>query len=124
MNNALMVDTLGKLLGYHTRIKELHWTVVPNLGLHKQIDEFDSDLLEFTDEIAEDAQCMFGLVVPGEINPILPEETDFGSLLRGIRILLAGLKDQMTDKCWTGIVNCIDEFWHIVNKNLYLNGTN
>lgn len=122
MNNALMIDTLGKLLGYHIRVRELHWFVIPNYGLHKQLDDFDSDILEFIDEIAEDAQCMFGKVQPGEITPILPEETEFGPLLRGIRTLLANLKDQMTDKCWTGIVNCIDDFWHTVNKNIYLNG--
>lgn len=122
MNNALMVNTLSRLFGYHIRVRELHWTVVPDHGLHKQLDDFDSDILEFIDEIAEDAQCMFGKVVPGEITPILPEETDFNSLLRGIRTLLASLKDQMTDKCWTGIVNCIDDFWHTLNKNLYLLG--
>lgn len=117
-----MTDTLGKLLGYHIRVRELHWFVIPNHGLHKQLDDFDSDILEFIDEIAEDAQCMFGKVQPGEITPILPEETEFGPLLRGIRTLLANLKDQMIDKCWTGIVNCIDDFWHTVNKNIYLNG--
>ncbi len=122
MNNALMTDTLGKLLGYHIRVRELHWFVIPNHGLHKQLDDFDSDILEFIDEIAEDAQCMFGKVSPGEITPVLPEEVEFGPLLRGIRTLLANLKDQMTDKCWTGIVNCIDDFWHTVNKNIYLNG--
>ena len=122
MNNALMVDTLGKFLGYHIRVRELHWFVVPDHGLHKQLDDFDSDILEFVDEIAEDAQCMFGKISPGEITPILPEETEFGPLLRGMRAFMANLKDQMTDKCWTGIINCIDEFWHIVNKNIYLLG--
>ena len=122
MNNSLMVDTLGKLLGYHIRVRELHWFVIPDMNLHKQLEDFDSDLYKFIDEITEDTQCMFGKITPGEITPILPEETDFRAVLRGIRVLLASLKDQMTDKCWTGVISNIDGFWHIVNKNLYLLG--
>lgn len=122
MNNKLMIDSLNKLMGFHIRVRELHWAVIPNHGLHKIIDDFDSDLLEFIDEIAEDAQSMFGRVNPGELTPQLPGETEFGPLLRSIRVLLAVLKDEMKDKCWTGVINCVDEFWHTVNKNLYLNG--
>ena len=124
MSNTLMIDTLNKLFGFHIRTRELHWFVVPDHGLHKQIEDFDSDLYEFIDEIAEDAQCMFGKINPGEITPELPGSTDFHSMLRDLRVLLATLKDDLQDKCWTGIVNCIDDFWHTVNKNLYLIGKN
>ncbi len=122
MENTLILDTLNKLMGYHIRTREFHWEAVPNHGLHTQIEDFDSDLYEFIDEIAEDAQCMFGKIAPGEITPELPESANFKDMLRDVRVLLATLKDQMQEKCWTGIVNCIDDFWHVVNKNIYLLG--
>ena len=75
MKNEYLLTIEGRLHGYHTRLKELHYSA-PSYSLHKIIDEFDSELQEFDDTIMEDAQSVFGFIEPGMINPVLPEETE------------------------------------------------
>lgn len=121
MNNEFLLQTENKLQGYHTRLKELHFSATSH-ALHTVLDDYDGALLKFEDEIMEDAQSMFGVITPGEINPILPQETDPVSLLRSIRALLAEMKDTLAERCYTGILNVVDDFWHTTNKTLYLLG--
>jgi DNA-binding ferritin-like protein len=119
MKNDYILGLEGKLHGYHTRLKELHFSA-PNYSLHKIIDEFDSELLEFDDEIMEDAQSIFEVINVGEIKPVLPKETEIEDLLQAIRGTLAEAKEKLKGKLYTGIINVIDDFWHTVNKTIYL----
>lgn len=119
MKNEYLLTVEGRLHGYHTRLKELHYSA-PSYSLHKIIDEFDEELLNFDDKIMEDAQSVFGVIEPGMITPTLPEETDIESVLRSIRALLAEMKDSLQEKLYTGIINSVDEFWSILNKTIYL----
>lgn len=120
MENKNILDLEARLHGYHTRLKELHFSA-PNISLHKIIDDFDSELSELDDNIMEDAQAVFGVVRPGEIHPVLPGATDMEDLLIEIRGDMAGVLEWMGDKTmWTGVVDCIQSFWHTLNKTLYL----
>lgn len=119
MENEYLLSIEGRLHGFHTRLKELHFSA-PSYSLHKIIDDFDSELQEFDDTIMEDAQGIFGLIRPGMINPVLPEEMEFEALLRSIRAMLAEMKDNLQEKLYTGIINTVDEFWSTVNKTIYL----
>ena len=75
MKNEYLLSIENRLHGYHTRLKELHFSA-PSYSLHKIIDEFDEKLQEFDDTIMEDAQSIFGVIQPGMIQPVLPEETE------------------------------------------------
>lgn len=119
MKNEYLLSIESRLHGYHTRLKELHYSA-PSYSIHKIIDEFDGELQEFDDTIMEDAQSIFGFIEPGMINPVLPEEIEIESLLRGIRAMLAEMKDNLQEKLYTGIINTIDDFWATVNKTIYL----
>lgn len=119
MNNEYLLAIEGRLHGYHTRLKELHFSA-PTMSLHKVIDDFDSALQEFDDTIMEDAQSIFGFIEPGMINPVLPEETEIEALLRSIRAMLADMKDNLQEKLYTGIINTVDDFWSELNKTIYL----
>lgn len=119
MKNEYLLSIENRLHGYHTRLKELHYSA-PSYSLHKIIDKFDEELQEFDDTIMEDAQSIFGVIQPGMIQPILPEETEIESLLRGVRGMLAEMKDNLLEKLYTGIINTVDEFWATINKTIYL----
>lgn len=119
MKNDYILILEGKLHGYHTRLKELHFSAA-SYDLHKIIDDFDSELLEFDDEIMEDAQSLFGIIEVGEIKPVLPEETEIEELLQAIRGTLADTKTKLKGNLYTGIISEIDNFWHVVNKTIYL----
>ena len=119
MRNEFIRSLENRLHGYHTRLKELHFAA-PNMSTHKLIDEFDEELLEFDDEIMEDAQAIFGRFKVGMIQPILPKSTNFKDLLIEIRADLVKTKDNLTEKMYTGIINVVDDFFHTVNKNIYL----
>lgn len=119
MKNEYLLSIENRLHGYHTRLKELHYSA-PSYSLHKIIDEFDDELQEFDDTIMEDSQSIFGVIQPGMIQPVLPEETEIEALLRGIRGLLAEMKDELQEKLYTGIINTVDDFWSTVNKTIYL----
>jgi hypothetical protein len=119
MKNDYILSLEGKLHGYHTRLKELHYSA-PSYDLHKIIDEFDEALLEFDDEIMEDAQSIYGFIEVGEIQPSLPSETEIEDLLQAIRGTLADTKEKLKGKLHTGIHSEIDSFWHTINQTIYL----
>lgn len=119
MKNEYLLSIENRLHGYHTRLKELHYSA-PSYSIHKIIDKFDEELLEFDDTIMEDAQSIFGNIQPGMIQPVLPEEMEIEALLRGIRGMLAEMKDNLQEKLYTGINNTIDDFWATLNKTIYL----
>jgi DNA-binding ferritin-like protein len=120
MKNDFILSLENKLHGYHTRLKELHFSA-SSMSEHKLIDDFDEELLEFDDNIMEDAQAIFGRIRVGMIQPVLPKSTTFGDLLNEIRADLVKTKDTLTEKMYTGIINVVDDFFHTVNKNIYLN---
>jgi hypothetical protein len=119
MKNDYLVNLENKLHGYHTRLKELHYSA-PSYSIHEIIDKFDEELLEFDDSIMEDAQSIFGQIEPGDLDPILPRETEIEALLGAIRADLADMKDKLSEKLYTGIINEVDDFWHTVNQTIYL----
>lgn len=119
MKNDYFIGLEGKLHGYHTRLKELHFSA-ESYSIHKIIDDFDGELLKFDDEIMEDAQSLFEIIEPGQIKPILPEEMEIESLLQAIRGTLADMKGKLKGNMYTGIMNVVDDFWHTVNKTIYL----
>lgn len=121
MKNEFIMTLENKLHGYHTRLKELHFSAL-SMAEHKLIDEFDEDLLEFDDEVMEDAQAIFGRIEVGMIQPQLPKATNFNDLLNELRADLVKTKDMLTEKMYTGIINVVDDFFHTVNKNIYLLG--
>ena len=119
MKNNYLVTLENKIHGYHTRLKELHCSA-PSYSIHKIIDEFDESLLDFDDNIMEDAQSIFNVIEPGELNPILPKSMEIEDLLGEIRAELADMKEKLTEKMYTGIINEVDDFWHTVNQTIYL----
>ena len=120
MKNEFIMSLENRLHGYHTRLKELHFSA-SSMSEHKLIDEFDEELLKFDDEVMEDAQAIFGRIKVGMIQPVLPKSTTFGDLLNEIRADLVKIKNALTEKMYTGIINVVDDFFHTVNKNIYLN---
>ena len=120
MRNEFIMSLENRLHGYHTRLKELHFSA-PSMAEHKLIDDFDGDLLKFDDEVMEDAQAIFGRIGVGMIQPILPKAKNFEDLLMEIRADLVKIKDTLTEKMYTGIINVVDDFFHTVNKTIYLN---
>lgn len=120
MRNEFIMSLENRLHGYHTRLKELHFSA-PSMAEHKLIDDFDGDLLKFDDEVMEDAQAIFGRIGVGMIQPILPKAKNFEDLLIEIRADLVKIKDTLTEKMYTGIINVVDDFFHTVNKTIYLN---
>lgn len=120
MTNEYILNLENRIHGYHTRLKELHFNA-PSISLHKIIDDFDSELLEVDDSIMEDAQAIFGFIEPGDLNPVLPGATEIEDLLIEIRADFGNLLDMMGDKSmWTGIKNVTEDFWHTLNKTIYL----
>ncbi len=120
MTNNFILNLENQLRGISTRLKELHFSA-SSITIHKLIDEFDSEFLEFEDEIMENSQALWGTIKPGELEPILPEGTTFLKLLEEIRGILAGIKKEAGDSMmWTGIINIVDGFWSTVNKYVYL----
>lgn len=122
MKNEFFVGLVNKLEGYHTRLKELHYSS-PSYSIHKLIDEFDGSLCEFEDSMVENATPLFGAIRCGELSPILPDEcTNFNDVLESVRGNLAETKREFGENIMaTGIINIVDDFFSEVNKYIYLN---
>lgn len=119
-----IINFINRLEGYKTRWKELHWSA-PSMSHHKLCDEISDILSGYEDEIAEDAQGMYGDIQVGEVRPVLPASRDAISLLKEIRADVANMKDKWNSKMYTGLVNESDDLFHDLNKYIYLfNKTN
>lgn len=118
-----MLSLEGKLLGFHIRLKEIHFSA-ESMNLHKLTDEFDGALLKFDDAIMENLQPLpgFGTIKPGNIEVIMPEDREFKKILVAIRGLLSNFKTQATDTMYTGANSIVDGFFAVVNKYIYLAG--
>lgn len=121
MENKFILDLENRFHGIHTRLKELHFSA-PSMSTHKLIDDFDEEFLEFDDAFMENAQALWGLIKPGDLNPILPEAMTFQELLTEIKGLLVKIKREASDNeiFWSGILNIVDDFMETVNKYIYL----
>jgi len=118
-NKEKLVEVLNRIEGYKTRLKELHWSS-PSHSFHIIIDEYSGEIAEFEDALAENSIALLDFVYPGDLNPVLPSDDDFESLLCSVRATLSGLKEDCEDMCWSGIVNLIDDFWTTTNRYVYL----
>lgn len=123
INRDYLVSLEGKLTGYHIRLKELHYSA-PCMNIHKLTDEFNEELLEFEDAIAENLQPLpnFGVIRVGEIRPEIPEAREFKDLLLSVRGVLADFKKQATEVMFSGANSIVDEFFATINKYIYLVG--
>lgn len=121
INRDYLVSLEGKLSGYHIRLKELHYSAT-SMNIHKLTDEFNEELLEFEDAIAENLQPLpnFGVIHVGEIQPEIPEARTFKDLLLCVRGVLADFKKQTTEVMFSGANSIVDEFFATVNKYVYL----
>ena len=121
MENKFILDLENRFHGIHTRLKELHFSA-PSMSIHKLVDDFDEEFLEFDDAFMENAQALWGLIKPGDLNPILPEAMTFQELLTEIKGLLVKIKREASDNeiFWSGILNRVDDFMETVNKYIYL----
>lgn len=52
MTNKFILELENQFHGYHTRLKELHYSA-SSLSLHKLIDEFDGEFCSFDDAVME-----------------------------------------------------------------------
>ena len=120
MDKQKLIEVVGKLEGYKTRLKELHWSA-PSHSMHIITDEFSDELGKFEDDMAENAMAILGLIKVGDIQGVLPEATNFGEFLTQLRGLLSGIKEETEDQMWSGLVNIVDDFWSTVNRYVYLN---
>ena len=116
-----MLSLEGKLLGYHIRLKELHFSA-SCMDIHKLTDEFDSSLLAFDDAIMENLQPLpnFGVIRVGDIDPEIATAVTFKDVLLSIRGVLADFKNQATEVMYSGASSIVDEFFATVNKYIYL----
>lgn len=119
MTNKFILNLENKLHGYHTRLKELHFSA-PTFNIHKLTDSYDEELQEFDDAIMENAQSLWGFIKVGDINPVLPEATDFLTFLQDLRGVLIGIKKEAGDNLmWSGIINRVDDFIETTNSYIY-----
>lgn len=113
------IDFINRLEGYKTAVKFIHWGA-PNRSVHVVIDKFSDQLSDFEDEFAEDIQAIYGQFNITEANPVLPPADNAEDLLLMIRADLANMKDLLEEKMYTGALNELEDFFHVVNQTIYL----
>lgn len=120
MDSTFFIEIENQVQGIGTRLKELHWSA-PSISIHKLIDEFCDPFSEFNDTMIEYLIPLHGTINPGELNPVLPEEKEFVSLLESIRGMLSKIKKQTSDQMmYSGLISLVDDFYLTVNKYIYL----
>lgn len=114
-----ILNFINRLEGYRSIMKFLHWAA-PRRSRHEVLDDAFSDLGDFEDEFAEDAQAIYGQVSPDDCNPIPAKSKDDIGLMKEIRADLANMKLYLDKPMYTGLVNEVEDYFHKVNKTIYL----
>lgn len=110
----------NRIQGYKTRVKELHFAAKKR-SLHVIMDDFSKWLGDFEDSVMEDAQAIHGQYKVGELNPVLPKGMTEDDILREIRADLVNMKEFFESQpMYTGCLNELEDFFHLVNKAIYL----
>lgn len=114
-----ILNVINSLEGMSVRIDELHWSS-NTMSLHKLCDEVGESISDFQDNIAEDAQAIYGQIQVGELNPVLPKAATLVDLLIEVRTMILNMKSTLTESMYTGIINECDDMFHKVNQFIYL----
>lgn len=114
-----ILDVINKCEGFVTRGHELHYGAV-NMSTHKLCDDVNKAISDFQDNVAEDAQAIYGQIKVGELSPVLPKATTLVDLLIEIRAMILNMKSTLTENMYTGIINECDDMFHKVNQFIYL----
>lgn len=113
------MSLINKIEGYRIRAREIHWSTKQH-SMHVLCDTIIEELEKYEDEIAEDAQGMFGRIEIGQLKPEIPEETDMIPMLRNIRSTCISVKNELKDERFDGIKNLLDDIIHYSNQWTYL----
>ena len=121
MTNETIVDFANKCLGYQTACKITHWIDLVNTN-HKYADEFFDKLIDFTDEVIEDASFTYGRLEHGQIQPY---QYDFEKLEDVVNsfvddlILFRQAIEAEANPRDLGIISLCDDFIHTTNQYGY-----
>lgn len=119
-NNTFMMNIIGKMEGYKTRLKDLHWAAYNN-STHVRLDEILAELSDYEDAITEDAQATDGDIIAGTVRAIPCNSTDIFDILDQLKLDLVAIKRQYENNIeYTGVINETDDFFHVVKKYIYL----
>lgn len=119
MKNTEILELINAMEGFRLRTREIHWSTRRN-SIHKLCDDIMAELHDKSDEIAEDAQGMFGRIEIGQLKPTEPAEKDLIPMLRALRTICMSAKEKWTDKRFSGISSILDDLIHDANKWTYL----
>lgn len=114
-----ILNVINQCEGFMTRVHELHYSAY-NMSTHKLCDEVGDAISDFQDNIAEDAQAIYGQIQVGELNPVLPKAATLVDLLIEVRTMILNMKSTLTESMYTGIINECDDMFHKVNQFIYL----
>ena len=114
-------DFLSTLEGYHQMLKMLHWSATSH-AQHVLIDDIDSDVLKYEDDIAE---CVMGILDTrfgvGDLKTLIPEAKALDGVLKEMKKDLIEFKSKVGDSAdVAGLVNILDDFMQSINKWNYL----
>lgn len=113
------MSLINKLEGYRIRAREIHWSTNKH-SIHVLCDKIMEELEKHEDEIAEDAQGIFGRIEIGQLTPDIPKETDIIPMLRGLRSTCINTKGELNDERFDGIKSLLDDIIHYSNQWVYL----
>lgn len=121
MVNETIIDFANKCIGYQNAAKITHWINLSNSN-HTHSDDFYEKLVEFTDEVIEDASYTYGRFEHGQVQPY---EYDFETLEELIAsfvddlVLFREAIDSEANPRNYGLLSLCDDFIHSTNQYGY-----
>lgn len=119
MKNDTIMTFLNAIEGFRLRTREIHWST-RRRSIHVLCDDIMSELNDKLDEIAEDAQGMFGRIEVGQFVPSVPDASEPIPMLRALRDTCIKFKATCEDPRFAGIASLVDDLIHDANKWTYL----
>lgn len=115
------INFISLLMGYSNKIKVMHWAA-PTLTIHKELDDFYSQIEQFKDAIAEGIQSITGQFEDNDFNVIkTPMGSNHEQILKKLENdIISWYNYHLDDMRYEGCRNACSSFLEVIHKYIYL----
>ena len=115
-----ILNFVGKLEGYKTAIKELHWRASNGLSQHKQCDEIADEIADFQDTVSEIEQGIHGNIGKNQLKAVHYEIKTIVQFLKDVMSETTKFYKTLSGDDYIGMRSEVETFLGEMQKQLYL----
>jgi DNA-binding ferritin-like protein len=119
-DNRVFLDYIGKLEGFKTKCKNLHWAA-PKKNIHTYLDDFLGIVSDYQDTVAEGYMGILGKMGPNDVEAVPAAASDAVSFIDEVLDAATDFYESIpSDTVYKGLSSETETFIQEINKYKYL----